>query len=529
VCVHFVFFVTERAPKMFRVCKALLFALSADLSIASRSYPKMDKAMSAPQVMERINALLKTRGLGTASALLQTRGLGTAKVSVDITPEAQESLNSALAKVVNEIEAKVESKIKAGHSGTQEAINKAIAELSAATTQAVDQKERADELDQAWFDCVTEEKGKRMAVEEAEQALAEARKSLVTEPAGYALAQVHAAQVTPCQLQEDRKMFTFTPDADRLKFVCDISEHGNCAPQLQNHRTQINSMMSGLRADAAAAVASWTEAKNACEAVKGDVAQKEKDLEDANKAWRAQRKRCLLAHESRQVSMCLFGKNLQHKCEKDSVYTDLIAEVEKVNGGEHSHPDRVQEWKTTSMTKCMLEKVISGANIDSDVLDACEAAVDYTSGVGDLDRKAEEYASLMAAHKFTCSESSIKFIGKTWNVPEGDAPASSDYTIESFEPAVALNPDAAPFGFCASGGSSLAEVAVEDNAAGEKKETVEVKEEPASLLEDKSTKKESGEQESAGDGNKTKKQIIGVFTIFGGVALSAAVWNMMGN
>jgi len=416
---------------MLRACKALLLALSADVGIASRNYPKMDQA-SVPHVMDRINALL------------QTRGLGSAKVSVDITPEAQESLNSALAKVVDEIEANVESKIKAGHRGTQEAINKAIAELSAATSQAVNQKKRADELDQAWSDCVREEKAKRVAIEEAE----------------YALAQAQKAQIAPCQLQEDRKMFTFTPDPDKLKFVCDIAEHGNCDPQMTNYQTQIDSMLSTLRTDAAAATSSWTEAKTACDAAKANVVQKQYDLEAAKKAWRAQRQRCLSEHESRQVSMCIFGKNLQHKCEKASAYTDLIAEVEKVNGGEHSHPDRIEEWKTTSMTKCMLQKVISGANIDNDVLDACEAAVDYASGVDELDRKADEYAALTAADKFTCSESSIKFTGEMWNVPDGDAPASSEYTKESFEPAIALNPNATPFDFCATafGGSSLAEV-----------------------------------------------------------------------
>ena len=53
--------------------------------------------------------------------------------------------------------------------------------------------------------------------------------------------------------------------------------------------------------------------------------------------------------------------------------------------------------------------------------------VNYDASVGALDKKADEYARLTAADKFTCSESYISFIGQTWNVPEGEAPASSEY------------------------------------------------------------------------------------------------------
>jgi len=401
---------------MSRVCKALLVALTADVASASRNHLKVDKTASAHQVMDRINALL------------QTRGLGTAKTS--ITPEAQESMNSALTRVVTEIEEKVESRIKEGHRGTQEAINKAIDELKGSTDQAVQRKNAANMHDQYWFDCVKEEKAKRVAIEEAEKALAQAQKE----------------QVAPCQQQDYSKMFTAQPDAD--KFVCDISEHGNCQPQMSSYQAHIDGLVAGVRTDATAATASWTEAKKQCDAAKYNVAEKQAALEAANKAWRAQRQSCMTQHENRAVAMCLFGRHLQGKCEHSSAYLALIAEVEKVNGGEHSHPDRQQEWKVTSMTKCMLEKVISGSDIDNGVLDTCEGAVNYDASVGALDKKADEYARLTAADKFTCSESYISFIGQNWNVPEGEAPASSEYTTADFQPAVNLDPSAAPFGFC---------------------------------------------------------------------------------
>ena len=75
-----------------------------------------------------------------------------------ITPGAIHSLNEILLKVINEIETNVESKIKSGHADTQEAINRNIDDLRSATSQVVDRKSEADAADNAWCDCVRDEK-----------------------------------------------------------------------------------------------------------------------------------------------------------------------------------------------------------------------------------------------------------------------------------------------------------------------------------------------------------------------------------
>jgi len=273
-----------------------------------------------------------------------------------------------------------------------------------------------------------------------------------------ALAQAQKEQVAPCQQQDYSKMFIAEPDAE--KFVCDISEHGNCQPQMSSYQAHIDSLVAGVQQGATNATEAWTQAKKQCDAAKANVEEKQAALEAANKAWRAQRDSCLTQHEKRGVAMCLFGTHLQGKCEKASAYLALIAEVEKVNGGAHSHPDRQAEWKVTSVTKCMVEKVISGADIDNGVLETCQGAVNYDASVGALDKKADEYASLTAADKFTCSETHISFIGKTWNVWRSNwgPPPSSHYTIADFKPAVKLDPSEVPFNFCATDASgSLAQ------------------------------------------------------------------------
>ena len=412
---------------MLRACTALLVTLTANVatvSFAARNNLKAERVSTVTHVMDQIGALLQTRGGSSGAVLDNLRAL--------VTPGATESLNEALTKVIGEIEAKVESKIKAGHQDTQVAIDQKMGDLASATTQAVDEKKTADSKDGAWFDCVSEEKAKRVAIEEAEEALKRAQE----------------AQIAPCQLQEDRKMYGKDPNAEEYKFGCDISEHGNCDPQMKDWEAEIDSLLSGVKSGAVEATGLWTEAKHACDAAKAEVVAREEALAAAISAWQKQRAHCMTEHESRQIAMCVFGTDLQRKCEKAKAYSNLMAEVDKVGGGEYSHPDRVTEWKGIAVTKCMISKVVAGEEINSATLDVCEQSINFDADVGILDRKQAAFADHTSPAKFTCKESSITFGGQTWTVPDGDAPASSEYVVKPFHPAVGLAAETAPFAFC---------------------------------------------------------------------------------
>jgi len=229
---------------MLRASKAILCALAADVVIvgsAVRQQLNTDGSSGAAQVIDRIGALLQTRGGAGDEVLNNLRSLALQK----ITPGATDSLNEALTKVIAQLETDVETKIKSWHLDTQRAIDAAVDALRGATTNAVDEKQTADGLDGAWYSCVTDEKAKRVAIEEAEEALQQARDS----------------QIEPCQQQEDRKATGAQPQADTLKFFCDISTHGNCDAQIANYKAQVDSMISGVKAETQAAVESWTEAK----------------------------------------------------------------------------------------------------------------------------------------------------------------------------------------------------------------------------------------------------------------------------
>merc|ERR1719336_3504352 len=103
------------------------------------------------------------------------------------------------------------------------------------------------------------------------------------------------------------------------------------------------------------------------------------------------------------------------------------------------------------MTKCLLSKVVEGADVSEATLSACEASLDFDQDVGILDRKTQLFKKLTSPDKFTCAEKTITFTGETWNVPKGDDPASSEYNKEAFHPEVSLALDSPPFGLCRGG------------------------------------------------------------------------------
>jgi len=413
-----------------RAFKTLFVALSADFashSLAARQNLKVEAASSVANVMDKITGLLQAHG-GNTEVLASLKLFAVER----ITPGATDSLNEILHKVISEIEQNVESKIKSGHVNTQYAIDERIADLRSGTSQAVDRKVEADDADNAWFNCVRNEKAALVAVEEAERALAQSR-SEVNEP---------------CQLQEDRSAFSFKVDKDKLKFYCDIAEYGNCDEQLKNYKSQITNMRSALQYDMNVKEQSYKRAKQRCDAAKADLVEKQSARDGASAEWSSQRRQCLEKHEPRQVAMCIFGTTLQAKCDKVAAYKMLMSQIDQEKGGEFSHPDRVAEWRTTSLTKCLLSKVVDGYEIDNAALDACEKAIDFAEEVGELDRQTATFEKLTTDAMFTCEEKDIKFRGQTWEVPGDYQPQSSQYVVKDFFAEVSLATGTSPFSFC---------------------------------------------------------------------------------
>jgi len=412
---------------MFRASKTLLCALAADVSLASR------QTGTVVNVLDSIGSLLQTHE-ASASGAVHSRVMNNLRVLASITPDQKASLEDALGKVIFEIDKNVLPKIEGGLADTADAISTTISELTEATNRAVQHKIEAVDADSAWFACIRKEKGDLEAIETSTKELQTSRSS----------------DVATCQIQQDLLAVGFSATPQLPDFDCDFSLTDNCDDQVSNYRKTVGDMVSALHSDMTESQSKYTDAKNKCADATDKTAAQSNAHDTLKEVWNVQRRECQESHESRLLRMCSFGTELQRKCMKATAYTTLIDEVEKVNGGEHSQPDREQEWHTTQITKCMINAIIAGGEIDAKALDDCDKLV---TSVGELDRQETAFADRMTAEKFTCSEkdTAITFKGETWDVPEGevDELASEQYKpISDYAPEVTLTENASPFTFC---------------------------------------------------------------------------------
>jgi len=408
---------------MFRARDAILASLAVALGSAARTQ-NMQRANAAAGMINMLAEHIGTKGETANTQVLSIlRDLGQA------TPGAEQSLNEILAKVIEDIQGDVSSLIIAGHHQTQEEVTRRISDLDAATQNTVAQKTIANQADDAWFACVGDEKASRVSVEDAEAALAQAKVEVEE----------------PCRQQEERRSFSAEPTLPVFQ-ECDLSLQGNCDAQVENFDSQTNSILESLKSDLAAHEASYIEAKGRCDAANANVVNKESALDAANAAFSSQKDLCSQKHETRSLNLCLFGTDLQAKCEAVTSYERLFLDTH-FTGNEFSHVDRIDEWKTAETTICVLNKVIGGGPLGAEVIAECEQAIDYERDVGIIDKQESRFEELTTPEKFTCSESNISFIGETWTFL-GDATKSTDYVTEAYHPAVDLAVGSPPFSFC---------------------------------------------------------------------------------
>jgi len=409
---------------MLRVSKMLLCIVTARFGLAVRQNLKVGQSGKLANAVEKIGALIQAKD--------KSGVLDNLRMLVAETPLQKDALDEALRQVIKELEDNVDDKIIKAFASTQATVVTKIADLDVATKLAVELKAAANTADQTLFDCTTVEQSKRVAFETAVAAEAAA----------------NAATVAPCELQESRKIFESSPEDPSTGMTCDFEDASDCNTQYAKYTKMVNGIVTKLKSDAAAAEALWIDAKNQCDSAVTIAGLREQDRKDADGVWLQQRGVCQDRHEERQLSLCSFGSALQTKCEKVGYYNDLIAEVDAVNAGPNSEPDRQAEWKTTAVTKCMLTKVIESGDLDAATVDACDSAVDYTKSVGTFDRMQEQFATHTAEAQFTCNEQTITFYGEVYKVPAGEAPASMEYTTEPFHPQVSLPIGTPAFALC---------------------------------------------------------------------------------
>jgi len=345
------------------------------------------------------------------------------------TEDAIEMLNAALEDVIVEIEENLQVQIIASRDATQAEINKRIEDLINANTNLLNHKETADAADDEWMKCVNNEKGMAKDIEDANAALEQSSNS----------------RNAKCQLQEDNRFFNY--QMDPVQFQCDISlspEH-NCDVQWQEFQSDVEVVYETFIDEAEIAVEVHDGHALACQQAKADEKAKEARARRAIELYEEQHQRCLDHYGARQLAMCNFETKYGRKCDLVAAYLDLMAEIDTVDGGDYSHPDRVQEWTTTTMLTCLFRRIIKTSVVDTTHIDECEA--DVNTDRLDLERQQGRFTEFTTKPNYDCAETTITFLGETWEIlasaPVPPAPSAS-YERAPFHPEL-------PFSFCAAG------------------------------------------------------------------------------
>merc|ERR1719384_1948751 len=237
--------------------------------------------------------------------------------------------------------------------------------------------------------------------------------------------------------------------ASLSNFDCDLSLDGICDLSLTSLKEHSQEQKSELLASTTRGQELYDEAKMACDAAHADVAAKKAAHEHAVGAWTSQRAKCAKLAAVRSGSLCAFGAAMQGKCTTQLPQYEAIVAKVKAAGNEHSHPDRLQEWTSSHITKCLLQSVAEGQDVNAASVGTCAASVNFATHVGEINHHEDDVAALLTPAKFTCAAAQqISFKGTTWSVPAKDGLVSGDYATVPFTPTLGLEAGSPPFEFC---------------------------------------------------------------------------------
>jgi len=371
--------------------------------------------------------------LQSASSLIETQfGVSEEVRSLLSSVSASSKDLKEISQLLNDrLEAQVESKIKKHHESTKAAIAQRFAAVSSQTSQLFEQKGAADAADATCQACVSNEKE---TLEQTE--VAEAKS--VTDKAAMEQACAPLARLAVLKVEPD------VPD-----MACDLSTEGSCSSQLLRFDQKLDQMIALTRARMETGAASWKAAKGKCDAATKAHTEQVVSAASLRRDWQRKHGECLKLQTGVKADMCSFGSAYQAKCKAVADYMAFMEEVDQVNGGMYSHPDRLREWTATQMIKCVVSNLTKGGETDAQALKSCEGQVNFDASVGLLDDKRAEVRKLTAPAQFTCAETSVSFAGGRWKVPEGEEVSSRSYArSEEWSPKISARQDRKAFDFC---------------------------------------------------------------------------------
>lgn len=408
---------------MHHTSKGLVLAGVVACTGAMRAKVDMESS-SAVAVVDHIASLLgrehiEIRRITEAFAAQATPGVG-------------DQYKQTLQKVVGTIDGTLKPRVEEAHSSTQRDINKAFGATQTATRLAGEHKSAADEKDQAWFSCVTEELKRKEFHETKQEHLQTAERE----------------EKEACDLQQSNKDFSFTAgDEYKFDFKCDHGIEGSCEEKMAEFKKHANEMTSDATEQYENKKKYYDDLAADCKKKGAVTVAARQAVAEAAANHESQQNKCEARKQERIKAICEYGDAVQNKGTDEAKFRELIATVE-ASGNSESEADRQREWTSLVTTSCMLKKSIElgtkGPVGDADMR-ACSAEASK-SPLANLSKKADEFKALTESHPAVAGPISF-FNGEEWTV-SGDGDKSEDYSKQSFTPKLNPTDGEQPFEMC---------------------------------------------------------------------------------
>jgi len=411
----------------------ILASLAPELGVSSRQNVKVHYSGRSDHLMSSIASLMESRKAGNEEDVQdKLRDLASA------TPDLSSNFNGMLQDLIDKITSEAQTIIMRSKKDTDDEMQRRIQQLDTDTHAAMEAKAAAADEDEAWFECVREEKELQEFEEEKQQELERA---------------LQATEV-PCSGRDDNRIYS--REAQQLmELTCDFSQGDQCAAELQKIEQAVTESLQSLKQAVTHQESVYDGFDEQCNASWEAHARAEADLKLAENARIQKQGECPPLQEKRRDSICSFGEALQVKCAAFNSYNQIKEQLDQ-QGNVHSQVDRIAEWATTEATRCLLQDQIDN-NVLSDPaqarqsLEACIASADFEAQGGDLARqsKQDDVDALMTEERFTCVDLHFQFYnGQAWDVNRQADPISGGYQIVAFAPEVTLDQEQEPFEIC---------------------------------------------------------------------------------
>lgn len=384
--------------------------------------PSWTKIPKPSDIVEKIAVLLQEQQLKLSPTVR------TLASRADSSAKSMSGFTRAMYSLVSDMTTKIEEKIKRDQSQTQEKMDLLSRNHFIADKSATASKQAADQEDKASFECIAGEQSKRVGAESAVKSLTDSRSN----------------ENEACQRFADSSSFSYDGSNTRLQFTCEVGK-GDCVPAQNGLEQSLEKMKTQASRQLQAKKAAFQKLKSSCNAKKQERVQAQSALNGAESAWNSQKQVCQKLAPHREETMCVFGSNIQTKCKAESDYKLLIQASKTANSGADSQVDRIEEWKSISTAKCLVQKFILKLSATTADVNHCLKQVDFGKDVGYLNRREKQFEASVASNP--CGAGGIRFFnGQAWTVPSSAKPKSSEYTRSKFAPVISMNGNA--FDFC---------------------------------------------------------------------------------